>query len=204
MNDPYQVLGVLPSASDEEIKKAYRELARKFHPDNYHDNPLADLAQEKMKEINEAYDEILKQRQNGGSGRRANSSSYRNYGNQGGTVYAQIRNAINMNNVQRAQQLLNEVPQGDRGAEWYFLMGSVAFRKGWLDEARRYYEIACNMDPGNPEYLQALSYMQSGGQAYRNVSHYGSGGLNTCDCCTSLICADCCCECMGGDLISCC
>ena len=56
MNDPYSVLGVSPDASDEEIKKAYRELARKYHPDNYQNNPLADLAEEKMKAINEAYD----------------------------------------------------------------------------------------------------------------------------------------------------
>ena len=56
MNDPYQILGVSENASDEEIKKAYRDLARKYHPDNYHDNPLADLAQEKMKEINAAYE----------------------------------------------------------------------------------------------------------------------------------------------------
>ena len=60
MNDPYVTLGVTRSASDEEIKRAYRELARKYHPDNYVNNPLADLAQEKMKEINEAYDAITK------------------------------------------------------------------------------------------------------------------------------------------------
>ena len=68
MNDPYQTLGVAETASDEEIKKAYRELARKYHPDNYHDNPLADLAQEKMKEINAAYEEINRRRSAGGSG----------------------------------------------------------------------------------------------------------------------------------------
>lgn len=66
MSDPYKVLGVSPTATDEEIKKAYRALARKYHPDNYANNPLADLVQEKMKEINEAYDEIQKLRASGG------------------------------------------------------------------------------------------------------------------------------------------
>ena len=56
MRDPYEILGVSRDASDEEIKNAYRQLARKYHPDNYADNPLSDLASEKMKEINEAYD----------------------------------------------------------------------------------------------------------------------------------------------------
>ena len=65
MRDPYSVLGVDQNASDEEIKKAYRELARKYHPDNYQNNPLADLAEEKMKEINEAYDAITKSRAGG-------------------------------------------------------------------------------------------------------------------------------------------
>ena len=60
MKDPYSVLGVSQNATDEEIKKAYREQARKYHPDNYVDNPLSDLAEEKMQEINEAYDEIIK------------------------------------------------------------------------------------------------------------------------------------------------
>ena len=68
MRDPYEVLGVSPDADDNEIKKAYRELARKYHPDNYQNNPLADLAEEKMKEINEAYDAITRSRAGGGSG----------------------------------------------------------------------------------------------------------------------------------------
>ena len=67
MNDPYEVLGVPRTATDEEIKKAYRNLARKYHPDNYHDSPLADLAQEKMKEINAAYEQITKERSGRGS-----------------------------------------------------------------------------------------------------------------------------------------
>ena len=77
--DPYKVLGVSPSASDDEVKRAYRDLARKYHPDNYVDNPLADLAKEKMQEINDAYDTIMKQRQNGGA-----SSSGQSYTQQGG------------------------------------------------------------------------------------------------------------------------
>ena len=67
MTDPYVVLGVSRTASDEEIKKKYRELARKYNPDNYANNPLADLAQEKMKQINEAYDAITKERAGGGA-----------------------------------------------------------------------------------------------------------------------------------------
>ena len=64
--DPYSVLGVPSSASDDEVKKAYRELIRKYHPDSYVNNPLSDLAEEKFKEVQEAYDQIMKQRENGG------------------------------------------------------------------------------------------------------------------------------------------
>ena len=68
MNNPYRILGVSPNATDDEIKQAYRELARKYHPDKYRDSDLADLAEEKMKEINAAYEEIRKQRSSGKQG----------------------------------------------------------------------------------------------------------------------------------------
>ena len=67
MTNPYEVLGIAPSATDEEVKKAYRELSRKYHPDSYVNNPLADLAEEKFKQVQQAYDQIMKQRQNGGA-----------------------------------------------------------------------------------------------------------------------------------------
>ena len=68
MSDPYKVLGVSPTATDEEVKTAYRELAKKYHPDNYANSPLADLASEKMKEVNEAYDQVMQERRRRASG----------------------------------------------------------------------------------------------------------------------------------------
>jgi len=158
MNDPYQVLGISESATDEEVKRAYRELARKYHPDNYHDNPLADLAQEKMKEINAAYEEINKRRGGGG----ASSSGYRRPQQQYGSssVLQQVRSAIQMGDLARAEALLNA--DQNHSAEWNFLKGAVCYRRGWMDEALRYYEAACRMEPGNPEYRRALDLMQNG------------------------------------------
>ena len=109
MRDPYEVLGVDPSASDDEVKKAYRELARKYHPDNYQNNPLADLAEEKMKEVNEAYDAVTKMRSGGGSSTSYQSGyqSQQNYQrNTGPSSYAQVRQLINLGDLDRAEQLL--------------------------------------------------------------------------------------------------
>ena len=198
MKDPYSVLGVSPNASEEEIKKAYRDLARKYHPDNYHDNPLADLAQEKMKEINEAYDALTKNKgANSGGYSRGNYSGGNYSGGSSGSSqqgnFSQIRAAINSGNYVYAEQLLNAAPV--RNAEWNFLMGSLCYRKGWLDDARMYYQRAVNMDPSNPEYSQALNFMNSGGQAYRPPQYQTAGGLDACDICSMLMCANLCCRC---------
>lgn len=203
MKDPYSVLGVSPSASPEEVKKAYRDLVRKYHPDNYHDNPLADLAQEKMKEINEAYDAIQKGQASSGNytGNSGYSTDYSgSTGYSGNSTYQQIRQAINNGNLSQAEDMLRNIQNHD--AEWYFLMGSVCYKKGWLDEARRYYTRAVTMDPTNAEYSQALNYMSSAGGFYRTAPT--GGGMDACSCCSSLMMADCCCECLGGDLIRCC
>ena len=196
MSDPYSVLGVKPDASDDEIKRAYRELARKYHPDNYQNNPLADLAEEKMKEINEAYDTITKMRAGGGGyqsgghqGGGYQGGYQQQYSGQGASLYNQIRQAINVGDLSRAEQLLRNAPSQD--AEWHFLSGSIAYRKGWLDEATQHFQMACNMDPSNGEYRQALMMMRQGGQAYRSYG-YG-GGMDACDLCPTCLCLNCMC-----------
>lgn len=198
MNDPYSVLGVDPGASDEEVKKAYRELARKYHPDNYQNNPLADLAEEKMKEINEAYDTITRSRSGGGGyggsqsgygyGYQAQQQSYQNYQqNTGSTVFAQARQRINMGDLNGAEELLRSAPQ--RTAEWHFLTGYIAYQRGWLDEAAQRFQSACAMDPSNAEYRQALAMMQRGsGAGYRPAGYSTS---TDCDPCTAYMCISC-------------
>ncbi|MGN1031332.1 MAG: DnaJ domain-containing protein [Butyricicoccaceae bacterium] len=210
--DPYKVLGVSPSATDEEIKKAYRDLARKYHPDNYVNNPLADLAKEKMQEINEAYDMITKQRKNGGSSRGQGyggaSSGYGggyNGGYQGGyqgnaygggaysganaSIYNQVRNAINVGNIGMAEELLSRV--SDHDAEWHFLRGNVCYRKGWFDEAMQEINTAVQMNPNQMEYRRTQQMMAANGQygGYRPMQ-----SDDACSCCAQMMCLNCLCN----------
>ena len=199
MKDPYVVLGVSKNATDEQIKDAYRELARKYHPDNYADNPLSDLAGEKMKEINEAYDAIM-------NSRRAPKGNNNGYYNNANSAFPEVRNLINQNRLEQAQEVLDGVPPQSRNAEWYFLNGTVLYRRGWFDQAYTSFATAARMEPMNPEYRDALNRAQrQTGSQYNPYRTYGTGtNCDGCDCCTNLLCADCCCECMGGDLIPCC
>ncbi len=210
MNDPYEILGIPRTASDDEVKKAYRELARKYHPDTYADNPLSDLAAEKMQQINAAYDEIMNERKSrGAAGGYYNAAG----GSQTGSNarYVDIRNLISSGRYDEAQELLDGVQINSRDAEWYFLNGSVLYKRGWFDNAYTSFATACRMAPNNPEYRAAFEHAQrqrggfngTGYGGYRGSS-YGNGGCTGCDVCTSLCIADTCCECMGGDLIRCC
>ncbi len=195
MKNPYEILGVNENATDDEIKSAYHELARKYHPDNFTDDTMKELAEEKMKEINEAYD-ILSRRGGG-------NSSYTS------SEFLHIRQMINNGNFSEAEIKLDAMNASDRNAEWNFLKGCIVSQRGWYLDAQKYFEIACRMDPRNAEYRQAYDSMKNTAynysQGYNQNQPRTSGGV-CCDtdCCTKLICLDCLCECMGGDFISCC
>lgn len=198
MRNPYEVLGVSQNATDEEIKTAYRALAKKYHPDNYNDSPLADLAEEKMKEINEAYDEICDMRRNGAkstssSGTYGTGSSYTR------TSYPDVRQYVMNGRLDDAMELLNGVSENNRDAEWYFLMGMIFSRKGWTEQAYSYFQKAHSMDPTNAEFAAAVNNMNNR-RAYYNPGYNTTGaqGCSTCDICTGIMCADCLCNCCGG------
>lgn len=209
MKDPYTVLGVPRNATDDDIKKAYRTLARKYHPDNYADSNLADVAEEKMKEVNEAYEAIQKERAGGGTGSSYGGTYYNpgGYGSQTNASgdFARVRQLFNMGHFAEAELILDATPQSERGAEWNFLKGCVLIKRGYLFDAQKYIETACYLDPSNMEYRTAKQRMRDRASAYG--SPYTTQQYSACsgtDICTSLICADCLCECCGGDLIRCC
>lgn len=225
MTDPYEVLGVSSGASDEDVKAAYRNLAKKYHPDNYASAPdVAELAAEKMTQINQAYDQIVNARKNGtpvggGSSSSSYSSSFSSssYGGGAGTYsgsqhtdFADVRNLLSAGRITDAEMLLDGVPTARRNAEWYFLKGTVLYRRGWIDQAYAYFETAVNAAPNNTEYRAAYTQASQqrsgrrGGYQYQPKQNSScASGCGPCSTCVGLICADSCCECCGGDLIPC-
>ena len=191
MSDPYQILGVDRSADDDEIKKAYHDLARKYHPDKYRDSDLADLAEEKMKEINDAYDRIRKERAEGGSrqdtGYGGSSAGYGSTG-AGAEQFAAVRSYINQNRIAEAEAVLTGMGAELRGAEWHFLIGCVMVRRGNYADAGRHFDYACEREPYNEEYQNAREALRRRSATYTQTEFSpGCGSL-----CTALLCADCC------------
>ncbi len=197
MRDPYKVLGVTPDTSEDEIKKAYRALAKKYHPDNYANTEFSDIAGEKMKEINEAYDQILQERAGVGSSYQGASQGYAEPQN------ARVRQLIAAGRLAEAEVILDGESQ--RGAEWYYLKGLCAMYRRAYNDAAANFRQAHTLDPNNGEYAAMYRRFQGAQQNYGSFGpQTGSGECSACDICSHLICLDCMCECCGGDLISCC
>ena len=197
MKNPYEVLSVTSSASMDEIKRAYRDKARRYSEN-----------QAKMDELNDAYDFIIN---NFGSNK--GNTSYADSGYGAGAVggqtseFGDIRAKLNSGRIDDAEMLLDGIPYQRRNAEWYYLKGTIQHIKGWLESALENFRKAKEMEPGNSEYEAAFNQLEreSKGDFRRNRQNEDNDGCcSPCNICSSLMCADCCCECMGGDLIRCC
>jgi len=199
--NPYEVLGLKPGATQEEIKTAYRELVKKYHPDRYQDNPLNDLAEEKMREINEAYETLMagsKGPKNRG-GTQYGPGSSRGYnggpaygggaygGDYGGGDYGGDYNGAEQfasDGTEEYREVRKSIDRGDlrdaevrlgrmgsRSAEWYYLFGVLNIRRGWYNEGVQGLQTAVSMEPQNYEYRNTLNSVVAQTQGYYASSY---------------------------------
>lgn len=205
--NPYDVLGVSRNASEDEIKRAYREQSRKYHPDANVDNPLAELAEEKFKEIQEAYDAIMKEREAGYGGYGYGSAQSSTYAGQQSGEMQSVFNCINSGRYREALNTLDTMQ--NRNAQWYYASAFAHSRMGNNVLARDHAAQAVNMEPGNTQYQQLYNQLNWNSQRYQNNPYGGgygnrnAGGCGTGNFCCDLCLVDSLCECMGGDICSC-
>lgn len=197
MRDPFSILGVSRDASDEDIKKAYRKLAREHHPDKFTDSVERERASEKMKEINAAYEEIQKIRSGRAYDNYGANQQYNETSSSGDDRYVAVRVHINARRVREAEAVLASVPSEERSAEWYYLRGITLMMRGNIMDAGRCFDLACDMDPINEEYRQAREMLRSRTSAYNGGTYTTNVGCSDsfCDCLRICFCAN---MCIGG------
>ena len=218
--DPYQVLGVSRDASDDEVKKAYRNLSRKYHPDANINNPNKAQAEEMFKKVQAAYDQIMKERQYGGHGTAGSqsgpgSSHYGGYsggfGGFGGFGASDreeeprmqaARNFINSGHYQEACNVLNSIQE--RNARWYYYSAIANSGIGNQINALEYARKAVQMEPGNAEYRQLVSRLENNGRWYADRgTQYGFGTDGRSNCLSDLCCCMCASSMCGGGFMPC-
>ena len=183
MKDPYSVLGVSPTASEEEIKKAYKKLAKQYHPDVTGNSPEAE---KKMQEINAAYDEVMNKKNSYNPFESSNAS---NNSSDEPLVYQAAQNYIRYHRFREALNALSQIEMKDRNAKWYYLSAICHANLGNATEATLNARKACSMEPNNSEYSNLLNYLETGRSTYQQTNRsYGNvytGGLGSF--CLSLI-----------------
>lgn len=204
--NPYEVLGVSRNATDDEIKRAYRELIKKYHPDSYEGNPLSSLAEEKFRQVQGAYDQIMRERSYGG-GNYGNSYGG-SYGNAGGNyAEAELQAVHNYLSASRYGEALRELERiSNRTSRWFYYSAIANVGLGNTMRGMEHARTALNMEPANPDYQSLVNQLSFQNQRYNNVRtnySYNNRGDDMMDMCCKLWMADTLCECLGGDLCSC-
>lgn len=208
--DPYSVLGVSRNATDDEIKKAYRNLSRKYHPDANINNPNKEYAEQMFKEIQQAYKQIMEQRTEG-YGSYDYQGGFRGYGyndNQGyeddDTRYMKaVINYINNRRFNEACNLLNSIK--NRNGQWYYYSAVANAGAGNNVTALEHINTACQMEPYNTDYARLKNQLENGGDWYAgHTTMYGFPGSDNAGMCGKLCMYYCLCNlCSGGRMIMC-
>lgn len=214
--NPFKVLGISDSATQSELDEAYDRAKAPYEEERFYEGERGDNACRRLTELREAYEE-------------ASSVIASRYviEDDSDTALTEAEQLLKDGKTDEAQAAINNI--ADRNARWHFLQAGIYFKREWLNEALAELKQAMTLDPTNSDYSETYKHVldkmngqpygsQNGGfyqnqqggpngrsyQGANNPYQGGYAGPNACDCCSSLICADCCCECMGGDLIRCC
>ena len=220
MSDPYVTLGVSRGASDKEIKKAYRQMSKKYHPDSYTDPAQKEWAEDQFQMIQEAYNRIVDER----SGKSTGGYRSQSYGygssrtnSQDEQYYMAASNYIRAGKYNEALNVLNGI--ADHDGRWYYFCSVANLGVGNTAVAMDYAKRAVNLDPGNPQYQQWNMKLQQGTAtpygfgsspfgggyggygAYGGYGNYGgtrgysSGGCSSGNLCLDLWCLESMCRC---------
>lgn len=211
-NDPFVILGISKDSSQSEILEAYKEKRAYYQEHVFDEGESGAQAARMLGQLDEAYQQAMEI-----------SHESATVSGEGDSSLEAVRNAIRNKDVEAAQRALDEISY--RGAEWHYYQSIVFYEKNWLNDSKKQLELAIEMDPSNTKYTRALDNLKKKIDGSRPYDKQGSQGVygksdqasnrtysqhdsdvadGICTTCQALWCADCCCECMGGDLIRCC